>query len=111
MRALKAMVWRVIVADSIAESVNRRVADVFIQIAHVAAKSYFRDSLAHLVQQHGVRAIFPTTMYDLPALAELRPELEASGVQVFASSPHLVELLSDKRKMLVAAAKAGLPVL
>ena len=111
MRALKAMGWRVLIADSIADSINRFEAEVFVQVPPVREKLAFRAAIVHLVEQYAVQAVFPTTMYDLPALVELRPELEALGVRALASSPRLVELLSDKRETLLAAAKAGLPVL
>lgn len=111
LRALHALGWRVVVADSVFDSLNRFEADAFHLMPEVRHASAFRTELTSLIERHAAKAVFPTTMYDLPALAALRPELEQRGVRVFASSATLVALLSDKREAMQAMAQAGLPVL
>lgn len=111
LRALHALSWKVVVADSVLESLNRFEADAFHHMPEARQASDFRAELMALAERHAADAVFPTTMYDLPAVAVLRPELEARGLRVFASSPALVALLSDKREAMSALAQAGLPVL
>src|SRR5690606_33399171 len=82
--------------------------------AHVPEARHFDSfckAIESLVQHYGIEAVFTTTMYDLPILAKLRPQLEQIGVRVFVSSPALVDLLSDKSRTMSAAHSAGLPVL
>lgn len=111
LRALHAMGWRVLVADSVAESLNRFEADFFAHVPEARHLDSFCKAIESLVQHYGIEAVFTTTMYDLPVLAKLRPQLEQVGVRVFASSPALVDLLSDKSRAMSAAHSAGLPVL
>jgi FMN phosphatase YigB (HAD superfamily)/carbamoylphosphate synthase large subunit len=111
LRALHAIDWRVVIADSVPESLNRFEADAFHHMPLVRDQQAFRAELLSAAQRYDVKSIFPTTMYDLPALALLRGELEQAGVVVFASSPELVGLLSDKVASMSAAVAAGLPVL
>lgn len=111
LRSLHAIGWRAIVADSVTESLNQFEADVFHPMPEAKYNEAFRAEMLMVSQRYGVKAIFPTTMYDLPVLAELRPELESRGVHVFASSPELVTLLSDKMQTMSVSRKAGLLVL
>lgn len=87
LRALHALGWRVVVADSVEQSLNRFEADAFHHMPQVREMQAFRAELSALVARHAAKAVFPTTMYDLPALAVLRPEFERRGVRVFASRP------------------------
>lgn len=111
LRALHALGWRVVLADSHDASVNRFEADAFIRMPPVADFQAFRARLLALVRETGARAIFPTTSYDLPLLARLRPEIEALGPAVYVSAPGLVELLASKIATTHAAREAGLPML
>lgn len=111
LRGLHAIGWRALIADSVQESLNQFEADVFACISEARYYDKFRTDMIGLVERHSVEAVFPTTMYDLPALAKLRPQLEELGVRVFASDPELVDLLSDKARTMLAALEAGLPVL
>lgn len=111
LRGLHALGWRVVIADSVPESLNRFEADAFHHMPLVRDQHAFRAELFSAAQRYDVKSLFPTTMYDLPALARLRGELEPTGVAVFASSPELVELLGDKVASMSAAVAAGLPVL
>ncbi|OZI20916.1 hypothetical protein CAL26_26030 [Bordetella genomosp. 9] len=111
LRGLHAIGWRVVIADSVSESLNRFEADAFHLMPLVKSQEAFRAELISAAKQHEIRGVFPTTMFDLPALAALRPELEGMGLAVFVSTPELVDLLSDKARTMSAAAAAGLPVL
>ncbi|MGO7214801.1 HAD-IA family hydrolase [Rhizobium ruizarguesonis] len=110
LRAAKAAGWKAIVADSISDNINRYEADKYFVAPPVANLPEFTAFLRHLISTENVQAVFPTTMYDLPVLAELRPALEVLGVQVYASSPELVAILEDKKS---TATEAGgtLPML
>lgn len=111
LRSLHAMGWRAVIADSISDSLNRYEADAFFHMPQARDLIAFRRQLLKAIEQNKARAVFPTTMYDLPALARLREELEGIGIDVFASPPDLVALLSDKLLITSACAKGGLPVL
>lgn len=110
LRAAKAAGWRAIVADSLSDNINRYEADKYFVAPPVADLPGFTTFLRDLISRENIQAIFPTTMYDLPVLAELRPALETLGVQVYASSPALVAILEDKK---ITADEAGgtLPML
>jgi FMN phosphatase YigB (HAD superfamily)/glutathione synthase/RimK-type ligase-like ATP-grasp enzyme len=109
LRSLHAIDWRVIIADSIPESLNRYEADAFHQLPPVKEYAAFRTAIRKLC--FSAQAIFPTTMHDLPALAKLRPELEHIGVRVFVSPIKLIDLLSDKVQTVSFLLEAGLPTL
>lgn len=111
LRSLRALKWCVIIADSIPESLNRFEADIFYVMPEVKYAEDFRNSLIALINKYSVKALFPTTMYDLPILSRLRVELETLGIKVFSSKPSLVDLLSDKLQTTLAAQSAGLPIL
>ncbi|MBB2783851.1 UNVERIFIED_ORG: FMN phosphatase YigB (HAD superfamily) [Rhizobium esperanzae] len=110
LRAAKAAGWRAIVADSISDNINRYEADKYFVAPPVADLPGFTTFLRDLISKENIQAIFPTTMYDLPVLAELRPALEVLGVQVYASSPALVAILQDK-KLTTDEAGGTLPML
>jgi FMN phosphatase YigB (HAD superfamily)/carbamoylphosphate synthase large subunit len=111
LRGLQAIGWRAVVADSVPASLNRFEADSFCLMPEVRESAAFREELLRVIDQVGALAVFSTTMYDLPALAMLRPELEGMGIHAFASRLELVTLLSDKLAAMSAALEAGLPVL
>lgn len=111
LRSLHSIDWRVVIADSVPESLNRFEADAFHLMPLVKNQQAFRAELISAAKQYEVQAIFSSTMFDLPALAALRPELEGMGLAVFVSGPELVDLLSDKVRTMSAAAVVGLPVL
>lgn len=111
LRALHASGWRVVVADSVKESLNRFEADAFCHMPEARHVKSFSDALFALAEEHAATAIFPTTMFDLPLLAALRPDLESRGMRTFASSPALVAMLSNKTQSEQAFRSAQLPVL
>lgn len=111
LRSLQAIGWKAIVADTIVENINRYEADGYFVAPPVANLPAFIQFLKSLIPLEKIDAIFPTTMYDLPALAKLRPELSELGVRVFASAPELVGVLEDKLLATEAASCAGLPTL
>lgn len=111
LRSLHAIGWQAVVADSVAQSLNRFEADGFHLMPLAKCFEAFRTELLSAIQRHGVKAIFPTTMYDLPPLAKLRPALEKAGIEVYASAEELVALLGDKARTMAAFAADGLPVL
>ncbi|WP_066269180.1 HAD family hydrolase [Hydrogenophaga palleronii] len=111
LRALHSIGWRVVIADSVRESLNRFEADAFCQMPEARHVQAFREALFALVEAHSAAAVFPTTMFDLPLLATLRPDLESRGVRTFASNPELISLLSKKTQSEQAFRDARLPVL
>ncbi|WP_283196629.1 HAD family hydrolase [Rhizobium sp. BT04] len=111
LRAVRAMGWKAVVADTITDNINRFEADRYFVAPPVAHLSEFSEFLRDLIASEKIDAIFPTTMFDLPALAKLRPELEILGARVFASTTELVSVLEDKLLATEAATAAHLPTL
>jgi FMN phosphatase YigB (HAD superfamily) len=111
LRAVRAMGWKAVVADTITDNINRFEADRYVVAPPVARLSEFSEFLRNLIAREKIDAIFPTTMFDLPALAKLRPDLETLGVRVFASTAELVSVLEDKLAATEAAFAAKLPTL
>ncbi len=111
LRALHALGWQTVIADSIPDSVNAFECGHFVTVPPLRRRDEFTQAIRSIVQAHRVAAVFGTTDHDLPVLASLKPELEALGAQVFASSEKLLLQLSDKADYLAAARDAGLPVL
>jgi len=105
------MGWRSVVADSITDNINRFEADAYYVAPPVARRMEFAEFLFSVIATEKIKAVFPTTMYDLPVIAELRPQLEALGVKAFASLPDLNSMLEDKKATAEAARAEGLPIL
>lgn len=110
-RGLQSAGWRAVVVDSTHDNINRFEADGYHVAPPLAKHDQFVRFLKNVVAAERASAIFPTTMYDLPVLAELREMLERDDLAVFVSVPGLVRLLEDKARTYDAASRAGIPVL
>ncbi len=111
LRALHSLGCEVIVADSIGDSINRFECERFIVLPPLSEPLAFEAELLAAIKLHRVDAVFGTTAYDLPCLANLRAKIEALGASAFVSAPQLFSTLADKRLCLEAARNAGLDVL
>jgi len=111
LRALHDIGWGVVIADSVLNSPNRFEAEAFHHIPEATDFEAFRTAIKAVARHHRVGAIFPTTIYDLPAVATLKPELTAMGIRVFVSDLELIDILNDKLLTTSAALQAGLPML
>ncbi|UHQ20005.1 ATP-grasp domain-containing protein [Lysobacter sp. KIS68-7] len=87
---------RVIVGDIYAEGVTRYLSADYRRLPPLSKRDAFVASLDAMVEQDKVTAIFPSTAFELPLLAELRETLAARGVAVAVSSSDALAVLLDK---------------
>jgi len=88
---------RTIVADIHEEGVTRYLCADYRRVPPLAQREAFIAALHSMIELDGVTAIFPSTAFELPLLAELRGALQARGVSVAVSSTEALRVLLDKR--------------
>lgn len=103
--------YRIVVADTHDTGPTAPFADRFLRLPPVAERRAFAEALRETCRAEGVRLVLPSTDHELEALAELRDDLEASGVSVAVCDPPLLARLRDKEAVYAGLAEAGLPVL
>jgi FMN phosphatase YigB (HAD superfamily) len=102
---------RAVVVDVHADSPGRYVADAFHSVPPVAAGSAFLEALLQIAGLESARLVIPSTSFELDELARAAPDFHRRGVAVAVSSPALLHLCADKRRLYAALAENGLPVL
>jgi carbamoylphosphate synthase large subunit len=102
---------RIVVADTHDTGPTAPFADRFLRLPPVAERRAFAEALRETCRAEGVRLVLPSTDHELEALAEVRDDLEASGVSVAVCDPTLLARLRDKEAVYAGLAEAGLPVL
>lgn len=88
---------RVTVGDIHDEGVTRYLCADYRRLPPLAHRDAFIAALHALIANDGIEAIFPSTAFELPLLAELRDALQARGVAVAVSRADVLATLLDKR--------------
>ncbi len=100
---------RIVVCDIHAEGVTRYAADHYEVVPPVVDPN-FDECLLALVAREQIYAIFPSIIHELPCLARLAPELEATGIRFAVSTPDILGCLLDKMDTTLWLASQRVPV-
>jgi FMN phosphatase YigB (HAD superfamily) len=101
---------KTVLLDCYADNVNRYWADSFHIVPPVKDEEDFIAAVAGIIRSEGVRAVFPSSDYELDVLARNRDRLATAGALVAASPPHLLRVLRDKKALYAALKDLSFPV-
>ncbi len=102
---------RIVLADIHEHNVTRHLATTFRHAPPLADREAFASFLTDLCREQGVDFVLPSTDHELPALAALKPALDARGSTVLASGPAVRQLAEDKLALARWLQAEGLPTL
>lgn len=102
---------RIVLIDCHAENITRYHVDAFYQAPRLDQTERFLDFCLELCRAEGIEAIFASTDYDLPLLAEHKNVFTRAGIVAYVSSPELLRLARDKGAFYIWLEKQGIPVL
>jgi len=100
---------RTIVGDIHEEGVTRYLCADYRRLPLVAERDAFLAALQALIDEEGVSAIYPSTVFELRVLADMREAFRARGVSVAVSTPEALAVLLDKHATATFLAAYDIP--